>query len=336
MNIRFVLAQTDPENRPVNGIVYLQTNRVYVDEQKPRDEFMKFSNQGGSSAWNPEEYLNIWICNLGASAAGFAQEPERLSGPKKQSDGVVINYISFGIHKGNRAVNNFGRTLTHEVGHWLGLRHIWGDDTGPPGQIEAEMVGQICKDETATTLCKYDDCVDDTPRQRSYNYGCPSFPRVTSCSQTADGDMFMNFMDYTDDACMNMFTNGQKKRMRSLFAIGKLRNSFLTSFASDSTSVQGGPVVIVDSAAVVTPAMSVQSVNMYPNPVISSLTVEITTVSASTVNTIKIFNTVGVCVYKAQVSQLKSTINIAQLTSGIYMLQVGEGKEVVTKKIVKM
>jgi hypothetical protein len=221
MNIRFVLAQTDPENRPVNGIVYLQTNRVYVDEQKPRDEFMKFSNQGGSSAWNPEEYLNIWICNLGASAAGFAQEPERLSGPKKQSDGVVINYISFGIHKGNRAVNNFGRTLTHEVGHWLGLRHIWGDDTGPPGQIEAEMVGQICKDETATTLCKYDDCVDDTPRQPEETLGSKSFAtfKPPACNNAPGGIMWMNYMDYVDDLSMNLFTIGQVERARTVLTV---------------------------------------------------------------------------------------------------------------------
>src|SRR5690606_40703129 len=89
----------------------------------------------------------------------------------------------------------YGRTATHEVGHWLNLRHIWGDDGNG---------------------CSGSDQVADTPNQADETYGCPSFPNI-SCSNGPNGDMFMNFMDYSDDLCMNLFTNGQASQMQSAF-----------------------------------------------------------------------------------------------------------------------
>jgi hypothetical protein len=98
-----------------------------------------------------------------------------------------------------------GRTTTHEVGHWLNLRHIWGDAT--------------CGD----------DFVADTPQQQTSNGGCPAFPHRT-CGNTTNGDMFMNYMDYTDDNCMNIFTNGQRLRGRAIFAVGGPRAAFLDNY----------------------------------------------------------------------------------------------------------
>ena len=124
-----------------------------------------------------------------------------VAGGNVATDGVVILYSAFGYN--SPAVPfNLGRTATHEVGHWLNLRHIWGDAS--------------CGN----------DLIADTPTQQTANYGCPAFPHAT-CSNA--GDMSMNYMDYTDDACMYMFSTGQKARSQSLFAAGGARVSLLNS-----------------------------------------------------------------------------------------------------------
>lgn len=136
---------------------------------------------------NPDSVLNIWICNIGGGILGYAQFP----GGNSNTDGVVLLYSS--LPGGSAAPYNLGRTATHEVGHYLNLRHIWGDGR-----------------------CRQDDFVTDTPSAGGANYGCPSFPSV-SCKTT---DMTMNYMDYTNDSCMYLFTDGQRNRMRALLATG--------------------------------------------------------------------------------------------------------------------
>ena len=142
----------------------------------------------------PETHLNIWVCNIGGGILGYAQFP----GGNSATDGVVLLYSS--LPGGTAAPYNLGRTLTHEIGHYLNLRHIWGDGR-----------------------CRQDDFVADTPASDSANYGCPSYPDV-SCKSA---DMTMNYMDYTDDACMYMFTDGQRNRMRAIFAPGGARASMI-------------------------------------------------------------------------------------------------------------
>ena len=145
-------------------------------------------------------YLNFWVCNIGGDILGYAQFP----GGSAATDGVVIGPEFFGssaIAPGYYyAPFDKGRTATHEVGHWLNLRHIWGDGR-----------------------CKQDDFVTDTPSSAGPNYGCPTYP-TASCREN---EMTMNYMDYTDDDCMNMFTLGQNDRMRALFATGGARESFV-------------------------------------------------------------------------------------------------------------
>ena len=140
----------------------------------------------------PETHLNIWVCDIGGGILGYAQFP----GGSSSTDGVVLLYSS--LPGGSAAPYNEGRTATHEVGHYLNLRHIWGDGR-----------------------CRQDDFVADTPTSDGANYGCPSYPTV-NCKST---DMTMNYMDYTDDACMYMFSEGQKSRMRAIFASGGIRES---------------------------------------------------------------------------------------------------------------
>ena len=197
--VTFCLAKQDPNGKASTGIERkLTTTTSFLD-----NDYVKYTSKGGLNAWNSAKYLNLWVCNLGGGLLGYAQFP----GGAAATDGVVILYSAFGNTGTVAAPYNTGRTATHEVGHWLNLRHIWGDDLG---------------------ACTGSDLVTDTPNQASENYGCPTYPHVT-CSNGTAGDMFMNYMDYTNDACMNLFTTGQKTRMKALFTAGGLRAAITTS-----------------------------------------------------------------------------------------------------------
>ena len=273
---------------------------------------MKSSAQGGDDAWDSKRYLNIWVCNMSGRTMGYSSLP----GGPANVDGVVISYDVFGAGENVRSPFNKGRTATHEIGHWLGLKHIWGD--------------AICGT----------DLVEDTPTQQYYNYGCPTFPHVSNCSPNTNGDMFMNFMDFTNDGCMNMFTIGQKQRMRALFANGNLRNSFLSSFACDSTLAQGSALPIADTVPVVTvtttiPAKQNAGLKVYPNPTQSIVNIEYINTINSGPKTISIFNVVGTRVYTGQLTKEKASVNLANFAKGIYIVQIEEEGNRLTSKIIK-
>lgn len=198
--IKFVLANTDTNGNYTTGITRTATNIT--------NAFSIFDNRiyskvdGGEDAWNSNFYLNIWVCELENNILGFAAFPGTIS----NSDGVVINYKAFGRFKNTIAPYNYGRTATHEVGHWLNLLHIWGDDNG---------------------ACSNDDAISDTPKQANSNTRCPSFPKTDACTDTAPGIMYMNYMDYTDDHCMMFFTNRQVERMK--LALATVRHSLVAS-----------------------------------------------------------------------------------------------------------
>jgi hypothetical protein len=139
-------------------------------------------------------HLTIWVANIGGGILGYAQFP----GGNASTDGIVVSPQYFGTTGTAQAPFDGGRTTTHEVGHWLNLRHIWGDGR-----------------------CRQDDFVADTPSSDRPNYGCPG--EVSHCRSI---DMVENYMDYTDDDCMGIFTEGQKVRMRSIFAAGGPRDEF--------------------------------------------------------------------------------------------------------------
>ena len=161
------------------------------------NDYVKSSTRGGISPTLPTTKLNLWCCNLSGGVLGYAQFP----GGSSTTDGVVIAYTAFGNTGTAAAPYNKGRTATHEIGHWLNLRHIWGDAT--------------CGS----------DLVSDTPLHNTANYGCPVAGHKSTCTGTPI-EMTMNYMDYTDDACMYMFSAGQKTRMLATFAVGGPRNSF--------------------------------------------------------------------------------------------------------------
>jgi len=194
-NIEFRLARIDPNGNPTSGITRTRTSVTGFSHTGPNRDNVKFTNRGGRDAWNTQRYLNIWVCRFADERIlGYAQFPFDFA-TSPNTDGIVVCYRSFGIGSNNRPDFNRGRTATHEIGHWLNLRHIWGDNSN----------------------CHIDDGVADTPPQSQPTWGCPSFPRLDICAPSNPGVMFMNFMDYSNDACMNMFTNGQIVRMRALF-----------------------------------------------------------------------------------------------------------------------
>lgn len=202
--IEFCLATVDPEGNPTNGITRTKTSKrsfSYINDG------VKFNSSGGKDAWPTDQYLNIWVCNLSNSILGYAQFP----GGNASTDGVVVWYRAFGSSDDGSfsvlyAPYDKGRTATHEVGHWLNLRHIWGDGG-----------------------CSVDDFVHDTPLAGNYNSGCNH--GANSCNEgTGDlPDMVENYMDYSYDACMNIFTQGQSTRMNSIFNTDPRRNALLSS-----------------------------------------------------------------------------------------------------------
>jgi hypothetical protein len=193
--IEFELAIRDPRGQSTNGITRTRTQVTVFrpDTADPNKQIMELNKKiktvagGGAAPWPSHNYLNLWVCHMDRDPLGYAQFP----GGPAETDGVVIDYKAFGVRGTAATPYDLGRTATHEIGHWFNLLHIWGDDR---------------------LACSGSDSVEDTPNQAGSNGGVPAFPHI-SCNNEPHGDMFMNFMDYTDDAGMQMFTAGQVERM---------------------------------------------------------------------------------------------------------------------------
>ncbi|WP_408032388.1 M43 family zinc metalloprotease [Tenacibaculum xiamenense] len=206
IEIEFYLATTAPDGTPTNGILRNESNLIAsdgVDQNNNLDNMpLYFTQRGGQDAWPNDQYLNIWIADYknrdgGMGLPGYANPP----GTDPRIDGVVIEPRVFGTLPPLYGEYKYGRTATHEIGHWLNLKHIYGTQDS-------------CEDSP-----EKGDYVDDTPTQFASSNGKPAFPK-SSCGSI---DMTMNFMDYSDDDSMYMFTKGQKARMWELFAEGGLR-----------------------------------------------------------------------------------------------------------------
>lgn len=283
-NIRFQLAKVDPEGRATNGINRKKSSREFWGN----DDKIKDPASGGVRPWDSRSYLNIWVGNLVPGLLGYSSAP---GGPAER-DGVVIRANVFGGGSGSFSM---GRTAVHEVGHWLNLKHLWGDsECGSDG-------------------------VDDTPQQRRYNQGCPSFPKLnTTCGDgNSAGEMFMNFMDFTDDACMLMFTNGQISRMRETFAVGGLRESIRFSKALGEPWNKG-----VTATPAAGQAVSAQvSISAYPNPASSNITFSSRGTSlAGTRYTL--FTLDGRRIQEGMLSNEQTSISVASLKPGLYFVKL--------------
>ncbi|MEO6683946.1 MAG: M43 family zinc metalloprotease [Ginsengibacter sp.] len=293
--IQFCLAKVDPSGKPTTGIIRKFTSK----NQFLADDEVKFSSKGGVDAWDATKYLNIWVCNLFGRTLGYSVLP---GGPSER-DGVVLKYNVFGTVGSISSPYNKGRTATHEIGHWLGLHHLWGND--------------VCGD----------DGIDDTPRQQASNTGCTTFPRISTCSENQYGDMFMNYMDFSDDACMNLFTIGQKNAMRKHFAKGGFRNSFLESNVCGDDS-EAGPLP-VDSDPGKGDNLIVK---VYPNPFAEKLIISSSTDNDLRGKTFTLYGATGIQIRSIVLQSQTTILETSQLPAGIYFGKIdGVGKSTMIK-----
>jgi hypothetical protein len=298
--IQFVLAQQDPNGRPTNGIDRVSfaqdswTTTEIENTLKPK------------TIWDPTQYLNLWtVLFTDSTFLGYAQFPEAsgLSGisgtGNEKTDGVVIKYNAFGSGSGScfllKAPYNKGRTATHEIGHWLGLIHIWGD-------------GSDCAKNT--------DYCADTPVAKDPNYGCPT--GTDSCKSKTGLDMIENYMDYTDDSCMNTFTQNQKSRMDAVMNNSPRRKSLKTSTKGLS----------------INPFLKEKDTFLFPNP--AKETINISTSLCDPTNSYTIANSLGQIVLQKEVSAASDlNIDTSTLSTGIYFITVTKENEKKTLRFIK-
>lgn len=295
VNIEFCLASIDPYGNPTTGIV-----RTYTDTTEwflSFSEEVKQTEQMGDDAWPSSTYLNIWVCNLQDGILGYAVSP----GASPEVDGVVIDYRNFGLADVSSQPYHLGRTCTHEIGHWLGLKHVWGEGGG---------------------LCAGSDLIADTPNQAEATYGCPDFPLTDACSPESPGVMFQNYMDYTDDACMNIFTKGQRDKMRSVMET--YRASLLTSTAGCN---EIGPL-----------PGDLAELHIYPVPNNGQLTISVINFIGYQENIdIRIYDILG---HEIASASPAATYTVAQyfdlssLASGCYIVQVFNGTYFLSAKFI--
>lgn len=287
--LEFCLTRKDPDGNATSGITRTQTALASFSDNND----VKFSARGGADAWDATQYLNIWVCNLGGNLLGYAQFPSQLA-TQPETDGVVIGYKYFGTIGTVVPPYNSGRTATHEIGHWLNLEHIWGDDND----------------------CSGTDHVADTPDQERETIGCPSGIRTDNCTGTSLGVMYQNYMDYTDDACMVLFTKGQVDRMNAVLDIVR-------------------PEIIATDKCSRTTGLAVQNnrrLKIYPNPIQNYLTIEGLPGTKAGYFIIDIFNALGEKVYTTEISS-DAMIEMATLKTGTYVMNIYNDDFSVTKKL---
>jgi len=302
INVEFCLATRDPQGNPTDGITRTSTTGGQLfGFFSPIFEDAKYDSTGGKDAWPADQYLNIWVCEMIPGLLGYAQFP----GGDPATDGVVISYQSFGDIGTVAAPSTLGRTTVHEVGHWMGLFHIWGDDQD----------------------CTGSDSIPDTPNA---TVASSSDCQVTrnSCSNedpywgtTDPNDMVQNYMDYSHDSCMNMFTEGQKTRMYSFLYGDPVRFGLFNSQA-------GCNGVGINETASFDKFFSI-----YPNP--SNGIVNVNYFGTQNANMIiEVIDITGKVVDSYLTSAYNYTIDLSHLASGSYTMKITGDGGVVTKKLI--
>jgi hypothetical protein len=289
---RFGLALLDTNGLATTGIVRRNTNVTSFSI----DDGIKFTSSGGDDGWDRDRYLNIWVGDLTGGILGYSS----IVGAAKATDGIVVLYTAFGTNGTATAPFNRGHTATHEVGHWLNMIHTWGDDS-----------------------CGNDE-VGDTPPQEGPDYGDPS-GIIISCGNEPYGNLYMDYMDFTDDIGMHLFTYGQRDRMRSLFASGGFRYPLLSSTV---------PVAVTDSAASVTDNAG-GGISAFPNPAVSGVTIKLADAS-SVGGLLGVYDQLGRKVAELRITSQVLQLDISGWAQGVYFIRVGGGKNGATAKLVKI
>lgn len=265
---------------------------------------VKKAKTGGDDAINPMQALNIWVCNLGQNLLGYAQFP----GGKPETFGIVILYSAFGRGSGYNLLSayNLGRTATHEIGHCLGLRHIWGDAT--------------CGN----------DFVDDTPLHDGPNFGCPAQGKLANCTGNPV-EMWMNYMDYTDDRCMYFFSDGQVARSDYFMSTDPQLMSIVNSGAC--TTGPGNPV----TSKQILPEVNNASVAIYPTVTSGQVNVDYVTSTTGLVQ-LNIYSQSGALVMKQQMAVVAGEnmkhFDLGKLADGFYLVQFNQANSRTTQKII--
>ncbi len=282
--IRFELASIDPDGNPTTGIERIETDSSVFSMS---DEGIKHSELGGADAWNSSQYLNIWVGRIEQGILGYATPPNTAMADE---DGVVIGYKYVGLS--NSASYGLGRTGTHEVGHYLGLIHLWGA-YGPS--------------------CTLDDGISDTPMQFEAHYVDPGHPSI-SCNSA---DMFMNYMDYVEDEDMFFFSAEQVTHMETALEIN--RESLLTS-----------PALAVDEN------ISNEVFEIFPVPVSKGSELTVVIPEGKVINQVQIVDLLG----RVHLNDIVDTndkelsLNIKELSTGVYLLKLNGEKMSYNKRIV--
>lgn len=308
--IEFYLAQWDPSGNSTTGITHTQTDQATFFNLQFDLNRMKSSSTGGVDAWDVNHYMNIWVCNLAVPilntplVLGFATPPDGApnwpsgsAAEEPQYDGVVLHYEVVGENPnatGALATVNKGRTATHEVGHYLGLRHIWGDGQGQDG-------------------CSVDDGIEDTPNSSEAQQQTCDFNANTCIDSPIDfSDQIENYMDYSDENCMNMFTQQQANAMR--YVVENFRQDLLLSSHNHSSSNAG--------------------IFIFPNPVLENLEVKTPTSFSSGTSNAIITSIDGREI--RTLSSLNQMINVSDLQPGIYFLTFSQSTISYSVRFVKM
>ncbi len=309
VGISFALAHRTPTGTGTIG-VEIRVAASNFTGFSPLTGDMKHNSTGGLDPWDNTKYINVWVVNItGGSVLGFGYSPnyaDNLGVP--QETGVVIHYGTLG--KKTATLEYYvsgadkGRTLTHELGHFFNLWHVWGNTAVGSG------------------VCTDDDGVSDTPPQKDANQSCPSFPK-TNCTNSNGGEMFMNYMDYPGDACVHMFSKGQVTRMQAQIATN-----------GPSYQLTQHPELLLWPTDVSDLDRN-NSVDVYPNPASDMVYVSLNA-SHSELKSINIVNYLGQLVISSKETSNNGiyTFNLSGLPKGMYAIQCNFAEGTVTRKVV--